>query len=164
MNLKKEDVEKIYEVGTLYGDSVKLLKTWGGLHVLVGKKDKDSKSPDTLAAASHRALAIYQIEKQFGDDFKPAIMKSEGHAIEQVKEYPTNLNKYNLDVFSLTTNDKVDFVIAKNGFALAVYECSLVKGAPQLQKYTQKLQHEVLTKNADEIRKEVANIIINFKA
>jgi len=158
MNLKKEDISQIIDVGTLNGDKVKLLKTWGGLNVLVGKKTKHSKEPDTLAAASHRGLALYQLEKEYGSDFQPNIMKSESEQIENIKEYSSNLSD-NLNIFSLEKNNNVDFVVAKNGIILSTYNCEIQKNEIKLTNY--KSQHNISI-NQEEVRNSIKNAIVEF--
>lgn len=161
MRLKKEDIEKVTDVGSLYGDKVKLLKTWGGLHVLVGKKNKHSREPDTLAAASHKALAIHQLEKEYGDDFKPIIMKSENEQLPQIKDYAF-IKDENLELISLSKGNKVYFVIAKNGIILATYECEIKKNQLKLKKYTKNQEQDVLVRKSEEIRQSVKDAINNF--
>jgi CHAT domain-containing protein len=156
MNLKKEDIETISEVGTLNGDRVKLLKTWGGLHVLVGKKSKTSKELDTLAAASHKALAIYQVEKEFGNDFQPAIMKSETEQLPQVTELTNEFTPKNLQIYSLAKGGDVDFVVSSHNAILATYKCSIKKSELSLQSYQKQINSNILETEKDNIRKSIA--------
>ena len=165
MDIKSEDVAEITEVGELYGDRVKMIKTWGGLHVIVGKKDKSSRKPESLAAASHRALAVHQLEKQFGNDFKPAMMKSETAQMEEVQQFPVSreMNKYHLTIHSITKNNEVDFVVSRFGVVLAKYECEIHKNELNVKSYnkTPKVS-DVLSKNSDEITKSVKNAMSKF--
>jgi hypothetical protein len=158
MDIKSEDVAEITEVGELNGDKVKMIKTWGGLHVMVGKKEKSSKKPDALAAASHRALAVHQLEKMYGNDFKPAIMKSESGQIESVQEFQVSKNmlKDHLEVLSITKNNDVDFVVSRFGVVLAKYECEVFKNELNVKSH---FKHEkakdVLQNNSDDITKSI---------
>jgi hypothetical protein len=160
MRLKKEDIEKITDVGSLFGDTVKLLKTWGGLHVLVGKKSKHSRDVDTLTAASHKALALFQLEKEYGDDFKPVLMKSEHEQLPEIHEYPF-LKDENLELISMSKGQKVDFVIAKN-VILATYECEILKNELHLKKYTKSKNVDLLKSKSEEIRESVKNALNKF--
>jgi hypothetical protein len=165
MDIKSEDVAEIIELGELYGDRVRLLKTWGGLHVAVGKKDKNSKKPDALAAASHRALAVHQLEKQYGSDFKPAIMKSESYQIEEVSQFPVSkeMNKDHLAIHSIAKNNEVDFVVSRFGVVLAKYECEIHKNELNVKSYEKTPKaSDVLSKNAEDITKSVKNAMSKF--
>lgn len=165
MDIKNEDVAEITEVGELYGDRVKMIKTWGGLHVVVGKKDKNSRKPDALAAASHRALAVHQLEKQYGSDFKPAIMKSEAAQMEEVKQFPVSkeMNKDHLTIHSIAKNEEVDFVISRFGVVLAKYECEIHKNELNVKSYEKTPKaSDVLSKNSDEIAKSVQSAMAKF--
>ena len=50
MEIKPDEVEEIKVIGKLNGEDVKLIKTHGGFHVAMGKKDKKSYKAEALAA------------------------------------------------------------------------------------------------------------------
>jgi hypothetical protein len=165
MDIKSDDVAEITEVGELNGDRVKMIRTHGGLNVLVGKKDKDSKKPDALAAASHRALAIHQLEKMYGNDFQPSIMKSELAQAEAVMEFKvsSNLNKNYLEIHSISKNNEVDFVVSRFGVVLAKYECEIKQNNLNLKSYGKiNKAFDTLTKNSDEITNCVKDAMISY--
>jgi hypothetical protein len=165
MNIKSDDVAEITEVGELYGDKVKMVKTYGGLNVLIGKKDKNSKKPDALAAASHRALAVHQLEKMYGNDFQPSIMKSESAQIEAVIEFKVsnNLNKNHLEIHSISKNNEVDFVVSRFGIILAKYECEIKQNNLKLKRYgkTDKAS-DTLSKNSQEITNCIKDAMVLY--
>lgn len=165
MDLKSEDVAEITEVGELHGDKVKMIKTHGGLNVLVGKKNKNSKKPDALAAASHRALAIHQLEKMYGNDFRPAMMKSESEQIESVEEFSVSseMNKDHLEIHSISKNNEVDFVVSRFGLVLSTYKCDVTKNQLNLVSYAKiKKAQDVLDKNSEEIARSIKDAMVNY--
>jgi len=165
MDIKSEDVAEVTEVGDLNGDKVKMIKTWGGLHVLVGKKDKASKKPDALAAASHKALAIHQLEKMYGNDFKPLMMKSESAQTESVLDFKPSrkMKKNHLEINSITKDSQVDFVISRFGIVLAKYECEIFKNELNLKKYKRVDNPlESLVKDAEDITETVRKAMVSY--
>ena len=84
MEIKPNEVDEVKVIGKLNGDDVKLVKTHGGFHIAMGKKDKKSNKAEALAAGSHQALVAYQIEKIHGNDFEPTIFKSEANSAPYV--------------------------------------------------------------------------------
>jgi hypothetical protein len=167
MEIKPEDVAEVSVVGKLHGDDVKMVKTHGGLHVMVGKKEKDSKKPDALAAASHRALASHQLEKMFGKDFQPIMAKSEGEQIESVMDFEVTkeMSKDHLEIHSIAKNDKVDFTISRFGVILAKYECEVNQKGLSLNSYERnKKADSTLIKHKEDITKSVKDALINYSA
>lgn len=125
MEILPNEVKEVKTIGTLHGDDVKMVVTDGGFHVFVGKKTKSSKKSEALAAASHRALGIHQLQKEYGSDFEPAIFKSEQDQLEKVEsktEYlPASLIKNGVELFTLSKGSKVDFVLYKHGITIGQY-------------------------------------------
>ena len=46
MELRPDEIESVRIIGELNGDEVKVLRTFGGFHVCVGKKTKKSKKSE----------------------------------------------------------------------------------------------------------------------
>ncbi len=165
MEIKPEDVQEVTTVGELHGDSVKMVKTWGGLHVMVGKKDKSSKKPDALAAASHRALACHQLEKMFGKAFEPSMAKSESEQIESVVEFSVSpeLKKDHLEIYSIAKNNEVDFVVARFGVIMAKYECSVDSEGLSLNRYGKHPKASDSLKNhAEAISESIRDAMVQY--
>lgn len=119
MEIKPSEVESVKVIGQLFGDDVKLIKTIGGFYCAVGKKSRSKKSVEPLAAGSHSALVSHQIEKEFKSEYKPVIMKSEHSSEPKVEEFTKKLPQELVDkgyqVYTLTKNEKVNFIATKLG-------------------------------------------------
>lgn len=126
MEIKPDEVEEVKVIGKLHGDEVKLVKTFGGFHIAMGRKEKKSKKADALAAGNHQALVAYQIEKMYGTDFEPAIFKSEAEQLAKVEDktddLPDIVKNAGIQMFVLNKFNNLDFVMCKNGIELAKYE------------------------------------------
>lgn len=132
MNIKPEEVEEVKVVGRLHDDDVKLVKTRGGFHVLVGRKDRNSKKADALAAGSHPGIVTYQIEKMYGTQFQPAIFKSEEEGLHKVEDktdiLPDMAKNAGLEIYVLNKASQYDFVFCKHGLEIAKYETEFEDG------------------------------------
>lgn len=130
MDIRPEEVEEVKVIGRLHDDDVKIIKTRGGFHIAVGKKERNSRKSDALAAGSHAALVAYQIEKAHGIDFQPAIFKSEADRLPSVEDItdslPENAQNRGIEMYILNKSDNFDFVMCKNGLELAKYETERV--------------------------------------
>lgn len=126
MEIKPNEVEEVKVIGKLHGDEVKVIKTLGGFHVALGKKDKNSKKADALAAGSHGALVSYQIEKMYGSDFEPAIFKSEAEQLPKVEDktaqLPDMMKSAGIEMYVVSKFNNLDFIMVKNGIELAKCE------------------------------------------
>lgn len=131
MEILPNEVKEVKTVGTLNGDDVKMVVTDGGFHVFVGKKKKNSKKSEAIAASSHRALGIHQLQKEYGSDFEPAIFKSEADQLEKVEsktEYlPSNLISKGVELFVLSKGSDVNVVLYKRGLTLGQYNGEIEK-------------------------------------
>ena len=125
MDIQPNEVESVKTIGNLHGDEVKVVKTYGGFYVAVGKKKKSAKKAEALAAGSHQALVAHQLSKEYGSDYEPAIFKSEQDQLEKVEsktEYlPSTLIAKGVELFTLSKGNKVDFVLYKRGITLGQY-------------------------------------------
>lgn len=128
-NIKPEEVESIKVIGELHGEDVKVIKTIGGFFVAVGRKSKNKKTVEPLAAGSHTALVSHQLDKQFKSEFRPAMFKSESEVLPVVKEYtkklPQELVDGGYELFTLTKNEKVNFIATKRGAEVLNFEGSI---------------------------------------
>lgn len=124
--IKPQEVESIRVIGQLNGDEVKVIKTIGGFYCAVGRKSKNKKTVEPLAAGSHLALVAHQIEKQFSNDFQHAMFKSESEVLPLVKEYtkklPVEMVDAGYELFTMTKNEKVNFVATKLGAEVINFE------------------------------------------
>lgn len=129
MDIQPKEVESIKTVGNLHGDEVKMIKTYGGYHIFVGKKSKNAKKSEALAASSHPGLGVHQLQKEYGSDFEPAIFKSETEQLEKVEvktEYlPAEMIKKGVELYTLSKGSKVDFVLYKHGLTLGQYSSQI---------------------------------------
>jgi hypothetical protein len=123
IDITPEEIEEVKTIGTLNGDDVKVLKTYGGLCVAVGKKDKKSKNPEALAASSHTAITSFQVEKMYGSSFEPAIFKSESEQPPEVTDksniLPDMMKNAGMELFSINKFNNLDVVLVKHGLEIA---------------------------------------------
>lgn len=126
MEIKPNEVEEVKIIGKLNGDDVKLVKTHGGFHIAMGKKDKKSHKAEAIAAGNHAGLVAYQVEKMHGQDFEPAIFKSETEQLPKVEDMTDNLpdmaKNAGIEVYILSKLNHLDFVMCKSGIEIAKYE------------------------------------------
>jgi len=126
MDIKPNEVEEVKVIGKLNGDDVKLVKTHGGFHIAMGKKDKKSNKAEALAAGSHQALVAYQVEKMHGNEFEPTIYKSEAEQLPKVEDksdsLPDMAKNSGIELYVLSKFNHIDFVLCKNNVELAKYE------------------------------------------
>lgn len=119
MKINPEEIESIKNIGELNGAPVKMIRCFGGFYAAVGSRSKNSKSVEPIAAGSHQALVMHQLEKEFKSEFKPALMKSESEKMPYVKEFTKKLPKEmvsaGFELFSLTKNNDINFVATKHG-------------------------------------------------
>lgn len=123
MNINPDEIKDIKSIGSLHDEDVKMVVTKGGLYLVLGRSSKNKKSHEALAAGSHPALVIHQIEKQFKKDFHPLINKSETEQLPEVKELDCNIN--GLSMFSLSKNSNTDIVITKFGIEMCKCACEI---------------------------------------
>jgi hypothetical protein len=130
MEIRPNEVESVKVIGHLHGEDVKLIKTTGGFFCAVGKKSKNGKKGvEPLAAGSHFALVNHAIEKEYKNEFKPAIFKSESESLPIVTEYTKKLPQEMVDagyqVFTMVKNEQVNFVATKLGYEVVNLEAKL---------------------------------------
>jgi hypothetical protein len=140
VKIQPNEVESVKEAGTLNDQSVKIIKTIGGWFCAVGSKSKGKKAElEPLAAGSHQALVMHQLSKEYGKDFKPALMKGEHEAMPTVKEFTGKLPHEMVDagycIYSLTKNDEINFIATKLGAEIVNIQGSLTSnGIENLKK------------------------------
>lgn len=139
MDILPNEVDSVKTVGKLFGDDVKLIKTYGGLHVFVGKKKKTSKKAEALAGSSHAAIGMYQLTKDYGSDFQPSLAKSESDKLADVEnktEYlPANSIAAGVELYRLKKHNKIEFILYKRGITLGKYETEASGDSLLIKKY-----------------------------
>lgn len=121
MQLTPNDISSVEEIGTLSGNSVKMIRTKGGFWIAIARK-RGKISEEAIGAGSHPAIVKYNLEKQY-PDFEPSMMKSEGF-IEPVVERHSHflsdeLRKNGHDIFSIQTGTSVEFQVTKHNAKIA---------------------------------------------
>jgi hypothetical protein len=123
MKIDPKEVKTIKNIGNLHGEEVKMVATKGGLYLALGRKLKGKKGHEALAAGSHPALVLHQIEKEYKSEFQPSITKSEHDQLPTVTELQCTIK--GLSMFTLKEGTKVDVVIAKFGIEVCKCECEV---------------------------------------
>jgi hypothetical protein len=122
MDILPSEINEIQTVGTLYNQDVKMVVTNGGFFLCVGKKTKTSRKSEALAGGSHAGIVVHQLQKEFGSDFQPAMAKNESERLEVVENKSEYLPKASLEkgveLFTLSKNEKINFVLYKQGLSL----------------------------------------------
>jgi len=140
MEIMPNEIESVKVIGNLHGDDVKLIKTNGGFFVAVGKKNKSSRKAEALAAGSHAGIVNYQVSKQHGKDFQPAIFKSEHEQLEQVENKSDYLSKSLIDsgieLFILSKNNNLEFILYKHGLTVGKYDTEANNGSLLIKNYS----------------------------
>lgn len=126
MDIKADEIESIKVIGELNNSEVKMMRLYGGFHVAVGLKKKGQKNPEVLAAGSHPALVSHQLTKEYSDDFKPKLCKSESEQFPTVEEVTNRLSPdtlgFGVEAYILEKNNKIEFIFSKYGVDLIKYE------------------------------------------
>lgn len=139
MDILPNEVKDVKTVGKLFDDDVKMIVTDGGFHVFVGKKKKSAKKAEALAGASHAAIGVHQLTKDYGSDFQPSLAKSESERLEDVEnktEYlPAHAIKAGIELYTLSKNDKLEFILYKRGITLGRYEAEVTGNSLVLKKH-----------------------------
>lgn len=123
MHIDPSEIKSIKTIGNLHDEDVKLIATKGGLYLALGKKVKDKKNHEPLAAASHPALVLHQIEKQYKKDFQPVLNKSESEQFHEVTEL--NCSVKGLSMFCLKKNSEIEVIVTKFGIEICKCECEI---------------------------------------
>jgi len=159
MEIMPNEIESVKVIGNLHGDAVKLIKTNGGLFLAVGKKSKNSRKAEALSAGSHAAIVNHQICKQYGKEFLPAIFKSEHEQIEEVEDKSHLLSKSlkddGIELFVLSKNCKLEFVLHKHGLAIGKYDTEVRDNSLVIKGYS------FNTAFFPELKKEVSESMAN---
>lgn len=125
VGIKESDIASIDECGMLDDSPVQMIRTTGGLWLMVGKPKKGSDT--VLAAASHPAIARHQASKQFSG-FKPHMMKSEGEIEVEVQDLTKSLTKEiqaeGYELYKMEENGTTSFTVSRNEIELSKFEVS----------------------------------------
>jgi hypothetical protein len=143
MEIDKKDIESIKTIGNLNGEQVKMIKTFGGFHIAIGKKYAWDDDQEPLAAGSHQGIVLHEISKKYSE-FEKAIQKSELTQIEKVKEYSQFLGKseqnQGLELYSSELHGEIDIIVYQYGRVLGKYEGHCVDNKLELKKHQFNIQ------------------------
>ena len=138
-DIDPKEVDSIKEVGTLFGDKVKMILLKGGFHLFVGKKKKTTKKAEVLAGSSHAAIGVHQLTKDFGSDFQPALAKSESERIPDVEnktEYlPSEAIANGIELYTINKNHSLEFILYKRGLTLGRYQAEVIGDSLVIKKH-----------------------------
>lgn len=123
MKLTEKDIASIEPFGELNGKEVKLLKTKGGFHIVMGMRP-GSHSEECLAAGSHPGICRFSMQKQFKKSYAPAMMKSalynDAAVVESHSHFLSDdLRKSGHEIHSIHSGDQISFHISKCGIKVA---------------------------------------------
>ena len=119
MKLTEKDIDSIENFGELNGKEVKLLKTKGGFHIVMGIRP-GSRSEECLTAGSHPAICRFNMMKQFKTSYAPSMMKSTSYndsaIVENHSHFLSNdLRKSGHEIHSVQSDNQISFHITKHG-------------------------------------------------
>jgi histone H3/H4 len=127
MDLKPNEIEEIEQIGQLNGSPVRMIRCTGGFYVVLGKP-KGKTQEEALGAASHGAIAKYNVEKQF-PDFQPSMAKSESVDSPKVAGFtqllPQDMRKGGYEMFSLSKSNEIDYILTKHGSEVHSFHADL---------------------------------------
>lgn len=116
MEIRPSEISNVESIGSLDGEDVKMIRTLGGLYLVVGKPRGKSQQ-EVLSAASHGAIARYNVEKSY-KNFQPNMMKSETGEIEIVTGMtgllPKKMIENGFDFYAIKKSESVDLVLTKS--------------------------------------------------
>jgi hypothetical protein len=127
--ISPKEIKSIEPAGVLDGEPCQLITTIGGLWVMAGKT-KGGK-PQALAAGSHPAIVKYNVLKQYGPRYQPALMKSEVepepivHDLTQTHMSKNNAHK-GFKLFTVCHADRVECVVMNKNEEVCV-QVALIK-------------------------------------
>lgn len=133
MNLTPNEIDTIEEAGMMNGAPVKLLRTKGGFWIATGRQ-RGKNRDEALAAGSHPAIVKYNLEKQFAQDFMPALQKSEvslnpAIVVKHTQWLSEDLQKSGHDVYSIQSGSEIEFQLTKHDIKIGDVKASLEKDA-----------------------------------
>jgi hypothetical protein len=115
MSLRPEDIDTVEEAGMLDGQSVKLIRTKGGFWMGLA-------NGKVLSGGSHPAIVKHTISKMH-PNFQPVMCKSEAFSDALVDRHShflsDELRKSGHDVYSIQTNNDIEFQITKHNMKIA---------------------------------------------
>jgi hypothetical protein len=127
--ISPKEIKSVENIGLLDGEPVSMLVTIGGLHVIAGKP-KGKQKAEALSAASHGAIAKYNVIKQYGNRFQPALQKSEGQTEPVVHDRTALLSKENqqngFKLYTISTPIQIESVIVRGNDEVVV-QTALIK-------------------------------------
>jgi len=158
MEVKPEEIKEIKTIGSLNNEDVKMLVLKGGLYMAVGKKTKNGKKDQLLTAGSHQGIIAHQISKEYGQDFHPAMFKSESEQMPNVENkssyLPVGLYNSGVELFAINKNNNLDFIIYKYGLTICKYETEVEDNNLIIKNYSFKREYADI--KAPEVAKAIA--------
>jgi len=128
IEIHPSEIESVDSIGDLDGEKVKLVKTKGGLYLAVGRP-KGKNKEEVIAAGSHPAIVMYNIEKSF-TSFQPYMMKSESGEESVVSGMtdllPSKMIDKGYDLYVIKKSNEVDFILTKSQIEVLKYSGKLV--------------------------------------
>jgi tRNA pseudouridine-54 N-methylase len=121
MKINANEILSTEDVGFLNGKPVKVLRLKGGFSIAVGVP-RGKRSEEALAAGSHRAVVIWNVEQKFSE-FQPSMMKSDSFSEKVVVEKHSHflsddLRKSGHDIYSIQKGPIVNFHVTKHDMNL----------------------------------------------
>ena len=137
MEINKDEISSVEDIGTMKGSPVKLCRTRGGWFFAATTKGM-------LAAGSHPAIVKYNLERQY-PEFQPSMMKSEFMAentnVEKHSHFLSDdLRKSGHDIYSVQSGPTLEFYVTKQNATV--------------HKIDALIQKDVLVLNGMEINKQ----------
>lgn len=149
--VRPEEVDSVEEIGYLGDEPVKLIKMIGGFHIATAKVKGNDKA---LSMGSHAAIVKHNLEKTYGNAFRPNMMKSE-HGIEPVVHEKTSfLNK------SLSQKGYALHLVEENGEISAIlshFGAEVLKQGALMKSESIDIQSEVSFSDAQKAKTAINN-------
>lgn len=115
--IRPEEIDDIFEIGEINGNSVKAIKTIGGFYAAT-MKDHSGKD-QVLAGGSHPALVKFSLKKKFGNNWHPILNKSESTKEEQVLEktylLPKSLSDSGYNMSAVISENEIEVIVDRFG-------------------------------------------------
>lgn len=122
MDLQANEITEVKNMGELNGEPLKVLRTTGGFYIAVGKRKRQDRAVDTLAAGSHPAIVMHHISTKF-PTFEKSIDKSETEAEYQTedcsKKLPHYLRDQGFEIFAISKNENIEIVATNRNVEIA---------------------------------------------
>lgn len=135
MTINPNEIDTVETIGEMDGEPVEMARLIGGLYVVTGKAKGKNKA-EVLSAASHGAIARYQVEKNF-QNFRPSLQKSERfepQVIGLTELLPQALQLKGHDLHLIKNEVNMDFIVTKHGIEVNKVSATFADDSLVLQK------------------------------